>query len=476
MGGLDEMPARVHRPRSVAELQALLEGARTTFSLVGARHSFGDHFFPAEAGEAIDTTGLGGDVISLEDDERGRRWVRAPGSTTFEALAAAAPGFLPHHPPTSDLVTLAGAIASCTHDSVGFFCDHVRRFSLLTVDGRIHDCHEDAKGVAGELFRLVPGSFGGLGVILELELRLFPAATTQFDEVAIARCRPYPGDDTLERLEEIAEAPGQRGAGVYIYGLRGKTVLFDSRLIEAEEAARLPPLPLTDDATIKNIYLQALANRMPGVVHWLSPYVLREGRRFQSSVYGHAFFQRSYARSYPILTGRALGARALAAVGVNPRLPVVHQTYVIPRSSVRAFLDLYFDILEGYPDLVARLEQQDVIRLPTCRFPLHAMFGMDGGGYLLTSSMSVPRGSSFERRGRDFLGTVAQRGYEELGVKTLLLKQTHGEAELFVRMHADMIERLAIIKEKVDPRGILSSRLLRRLLAGRAATQLRSIA
>ncbi|AKU93895.1 hypothetical protein AKJ09_00559 [Labilithrix luteola] len=467
MGGLDETVARVHRPRNIDELRALLEGASSasgrTFSLVGGRHSFGDHFFPDENGEAIDTTGLGADVVVLEDDEQGRRWVRASGSTTFEGLALSVSGFSPHHPPTSDLITLAGALAACTHDSFGFFCDHVRRFSVLTVDGRIHDCHRSASGIAGELFRLVPGSFGALGIVLDIELRLFPVGPDRFDEVAVARCRAFPDDLGLTQLETVAERPGQRGAGLYFYGLRGKVVLFDSRLVDAKDAARLPALPLADDSTKKNIYLQALANRVPAVVQWLSPHVLREGQRFRASVHGHAFFQRSYGRSYALLTGQGLGARALAAIGVNPRLPVVHQTFVIPRPVVRRFLDSYFDRLERHPELVSRIEQQDMVKLPVCRWPLHGTFGLDGGGFLFTASMSVPRGSALERRGRDFLGTVARCSFEELGVKTLLTKHLHGHADLFACMHRDAIEALLAIKSKVDSHGVLSSRFLKRL-------------
>lgn len=474
MGGLSETHARVHRPRSIAELSALFASAspssRKTFSLVGGRHSFADHFFPADGGEAIDTTSLEGTVVPLESDGRGGRWVRASGNTTFEAIADAVAHHLPLHPPTSDLITVAGALAGCTHDVAGFFPANVRRFSVLTPDGTTHDCHAAAEGIAGELFLLVPGSFGTLGVIVDLELRLSAISPTSAAEISVTH-RGHGRDDVGVARLEAASSNASIRAGLYFYGLRGTTVLFETRKVDAIDQRRLPRLPLTDDANERNIYLQAMANHVPGLVPLISPLVLRAGRQFRASIYGHAFFQRSYARSYRVLTSSKLAARALAIAGVNPRLPVAHQTFVIPRRAVGPFLDLYFDVLERHRELVARIEQQDLIRLPECVWPLHGSFGMEGGSFLFTSSLSVPRASALDRRAREFFGAVASRAFTELGVKTLLLKQMHGDVELLRSMHADMLARLSTMKAKVDPNGVLSSRFLERLLPSRPVTR-----
>lgn len=469
MGGLSEIRALVHRPRSVDELRGLFAEAATrkiptTFTLVGGRHSFGGHFLPKGGGEAVDTTGLPASVARLEADEPNGLWVRASGNLTFEGLAAAVPGFLPRHPPTSDLVTLAGALAGCTHDSVDFFAKYVRRFSLLTPDGRVHDCSANAEGIAGDLFRAVPGSFGALGVVLDLELRTYFAGERRRAEIAVAHEGRYEDGESLARLERSFERGPAWGAGFYVFGLRGRTVVLEARIIDEAEAESLPDLPLTDDATTRNVVLQALANRFPAPAHRLAASVLRGGKRFRASIYGHAFFQRSYARSYPILTSKDAKARALSFVGVDPRLPVVHQTFVIPPKNMRRFLDVYFEILEQNPELVPRIEQQDAVRLPECPWPLHGTFGTKGGAFLFSPSMSVPRGGALEAKARAFFGAVTRRAYRELGVKVLLLKQMHVDRDLLREMHEGAIMHLARIKREVDPRGLLSSQFLDDLL------------
>lgn len=479
MGGLSETRALVHRPRSVDELRELfVEATRRksprTFTLVGGRHSFGGHFLPTEDGEAIDTTALPVSVTRLEADGPEGLWVRVSGNATFEALAAAVPGYLPRHPPTSDLVTLAGALAGCTHDSVGFFAKYVRRFSLLTPDGRIHDCSAGAEGIAGDLFRAVPGSFGALGAVLDLELRTYFAGERRRVEITVAHEGRYEDGESLARLERSFEHGPSWGAGFYVFGLRGKTIVLEARVIDATEAQGLPDLPLTDDATTRNVLLQAVANRFPAIAHRLASSVLRGGKRFGASIYGHAFFQRSYARSRPILTSKGLGARTLSYFGVDPRLPVVHQTYVVPPRSMRPFLDLYFEVLEQNPELVPRIEQQDNVRMPECPWPLHGAFGMTGGPFLFSPSMSVPRGSRLEGAARAFFETVANRAYRELGVKILLLKQMHVDRALLREMHGPAIAHLAHLKRAIDPRGLLSSQFLDDLLP-RSASDARSL-
>lgn len=464
MGGLFETQARVLRPTTVEEVQALFRrtGAKT-YSLVGARHSFGPHFFPTPTGEAIDLTCLPMGATPLEADDSGHRWVRASGCMTFEALAAAVPGFLARCPPTSDLITLGGALAGCTHDSVGYFADHVRRFTLVTPDGRVHDCRKGAPGVAGELFQLVPGSFGMLGLIVDLELRLYAAPASRAVEIRVRR-GTFAKDPTFTQLTAVAREPGIQGAGLYLYGVRGPTVLFEGRVVDANTLSGVPRLVLTDDDTTRNAWLQAAASLSARLTNAFSLFTLSDGRRFQAPVYGHAFFQRSYARARSLLAGPTFRARALRGLGLDPRLPVAHQTFVVPAGGAERFFEHYFEALSLAPELVARVEQQDVIRPGASRWPLHAAFGFEGDAFLVTTSIGVVRGGPLEHRARAFFSEVARRTFDEVGAKTLLLKHTHTDLDVLRAMHAPMLERLARLKAEVDPRGLLQNRVLAELL------------
>jgi FAD/FMN-containing dehydrogenase len=405
----------------------------------------------------VDTTRLPALATALEVDERGDLWVRASGSLTFEGLCHAFPGHIPYDPPTGDRITLAGALAACSHSAVGYFADRVRAFSLLTDEGRVHRCYRGAPGLPGRLFELVPGSFGALGVILDMELCLRFVTLTERAEMNVLLKGKNQDHTALDRMEDMYKSGEYPlGRGVFLYGRRGTTVLFGDRLVQPDRPEK--PLPLTDDATERNIVLQSLAHRFPGVVHRLVPSVMRAGRRFHATPYGFCFYQRSYDRAHDFLSGSGLVPRALRAAGVDPRLTVCHQTFAIPVSRGHDFLDLYFRAFDR-SSLETRLEQQDMIRLPPCSWPLHATYGMPGGAYFFSASFSVRRDQASHREAEDFLSRVANEA-SPLGVKVLLLKQAFCDASVLREMHRPFVDALRTARREVDPDGLLTSRFL----------------
>lgn len=467
-GGLHEARASLHRPRSVAELAAVFADARrrgVRLTLVGGRRSFGEQFLPSPGAEAVDTTGITTDAAqALPTDvaDGDELWVRAPAATTFEELARCFPGYLPHHPPTGDRITLAGALAACTHDAVGYFADAVRAFTLMTPDGRTHRCHAGAEGRAGALYRLVPGSFGALGVLLDMELRLHPARDEERAEMVVLDKAPHDAlSRTVERLERLTlagEYPLRRG--IFFFGRRGPAALMGCRQVLPAPGQRLRQPPLADDAHAKNVYLQGLANRFPGLVYRLLPLGFSVGRRFHARLYPFAYFQRSYDRADELLHADGLVPRLLRGIGVDPRLTVCHTTYAIPVAHRHDFLRLYFERFDAHRDLGPRVENQDLIRLPPCRWPLHATHELREGAYLFSPSFSVRRGTPTEARARAFLDEVGRLAYDQLGVKVLLLKQSFVEPALLRRMHAPFLDALRAARDLADPERRLGSRLL----------------
>lgn len=468
MGGQYEAQALIHRPRSPEELAEVFtdagrRGVRLT--LVGGRRSFGEHFLPPVGAEAVDTTGLGGTTRVLESDDAGL-WVHAPGSTTFEQLARQFPDCFPRDPPTGDRITLAGALSACSHSSAGYFADGVRAFTLMTPDGRCHRCAPGASGLGRELFGHVPGSFGALGAVLDLELRLWRFPSTQRAEVTVLGSS---GPGELEALVDHLEAASQSGAyplgrGIFLVGRKGRGFLLGDRLVVPSPGQTVHALPLANDALALNIYLQGLAHRFPGPVQRLMPRTFPVGRRFHAGLYAFLYFQQSYDRAHDLLASDAAPARLLRALGVDPHLTVCHTTFAIPARAIHPFLKLYLERFEAFAEIEGRLEQQDLIRLPECRWPLHGTYGMDGGAYLLSPSFSVRRGTKMEARVRSFLAEVGQRAFAASGVKVLLLKQAHLEPTALARMHASFTEALGKVRAEVDPEGRLGSRLLDRVL------------
>lgn len=468
VGGQHHVTATtVHSPTTLDELRSLLTRVGQLsgrLTLVGSQRSFGEHFLPPEDAECLTLDQLGGHVSRLEHDAAGDLWVRTPGHLPFHELCTSVPGFIPFHPPTGDRISVAGALVACTHDAVGFFADNVRAITVMTAEGRIHECRADAPGIPGQLFRLIPGSFGALGAILSVDLRMRAIRDEQRAEInVLERCATH-GYPALERLEAIFQKGEYTlGRGLFFYGKRRQCVLLGDRLRTLDSGEHLPQLLLTDDATTRNIVAQALANRFPIVAHRAQPWVLKRGRRFQAGLYGFSFYQRSYDRSFDFLSSSDPTASLLREIGVDPRLAVCHQSFVVPVPARREFLDEYFAVFDAYPDLEARLEQQDMIRLPACPYPLHGSHGMPDGSYLFTASFSVRPGKPEQSRCQEFLSELSARVWSRLGVKVLLLKQSHCSTPVLQQMHAPFVAQLSALKAHVDPRGLWTSRLLNRL-------------
>jgi FAD/FMN-containing dehydrogenase len=467
VGGQHCATARIHVPKTLDELRSLL--VQTTQSagqltLVGSQRSFGEQFLPVERAECVTLDQLVAPVEHLEHDSAGNLWVRAPGHLPFHDLCSRVPGFIPFHPPTGDRISVAGALVACAHDAVGFFADNVRAVTVMTADGRVHECRAGAAGIPGLLFRLIPGSFGALAAILSVELRLRPVQETQRAEINVLECGTTQGYPALERLETLFQTGEYAlGRGLFFYGRRRHSVLLGDRLCTLNLRERLPELLLTDDATTRNIVAQALANRFPSLAHRAQPWVLKAGRRFQARLYGFSFYQRSYDRAFDFLSSEDPVACLLREIGVDPRLTVCHQSFVVPVDVRHEFLDEYFTVFDAHPELEARLEQQDMIRLPHCPYPLHGASGMRDGSYIFTASFSVRQGEPEQDRCHQFLSEVSTRVWSKLGVKVLLLKQSHCPTADLQQMHTPFVAQLRALKAQVDPRGLWTSRLLDRL-------------
>src|SRR6478735_5463039 len=146
-GGLDEGDARCWFPGSVPELFELYRHAQARgcrLTLVGAKKSFGGHFLCPPGAEACDVLGLGRASELVERTADGSEiWVRVAAGVTFKQLLAEFPGYRPENPPTSDGISVAGALASCTHNMGGYFADSMRAFTLLSPNGQSYRCSAD---------------------------------------------------------------------------------------------------------------------------------------------------------------------------------------------------------------------------------------------------------------------------------------------------------------------------------------------
>ena len=168
--------ARLHRPTTVEELQALVRrGAR--LKALGTRHSFNHIADTAE------------DQISLAQLRQGpvfdhqRRTVTVDAGASYgeicEPIERA--GYALPHMASLPHISVAGACATATHgsgDRSGNLASAVAAIQLVTADGSLAELSRERDGdqLAGAVVAL-----GGLGVVTRVTLDLVPSFTMRLD-------------------------------------------------------------------------------------------------------------------------------------------------------------------------------------------------------------------------------------------------------------------------------------------------------
>jgi FAD/FMN-containing dehydrogenase len=465
-GALHEGTVPALEASSAQQVLAGFELARargSSVTLLGARRSFGGQAFPVPGGFALDVGALDRGATVVAEQPDGSLWVRVGGGTRFVDLHAAFPNHRALGTPTTDTITVAGALAACCHGMTGYFADGVRALTLLTPAGERVACREGAEGRAGELFLASMGSLGALGVLTDIELHLWPVPG-QLVVAESLHAGPAASGAYLAALEAATDDPRYSSAGAVIYGAEDHAIVVGERPLAPGERRPGARAPLTDDAHTRNAFTQGIANRFPAVARRVISRTYRQGNRRWSDWYGFAFFQRSYDRTDEVLRRRGPLYALARALGVDPRLPVLHQTWFFPRCKLRELMQLYWTVLRRYPGIEARAEQQDLILLPPCRWPLHSFGVSDEGVGVLTSSFAVRPGSELAGRVAAFLREFSAAAHAQLGdCRVSLIKQLHCEQETLRAMHASWIAEIRRWRAVCDPDGLLASRTLAQL-------------
>ncbi|MEO5989488.1 MAG: FAD-binding oxidoreductase [Candidatus Eisenbacteria bacterium] len=165
--------SRCVTPRSLEELAALLKQAhqeRLHVSFRGNGRSYGDASLN-QGGLAIDNRGMAR-VLSFDP---GTGVIEAqPGATIEDIWRTGLPhGYWPHVVPGTMHPTLGGCVAMNIHGKncfkVGPFGDHVSELDLMTPDGGLRTLTREHEG---ELFRATIAGLGLLGAVTRVKLQL----------------------------------------------------------------------------------------------------------------------------------------------------------------------------------------------------------------------------------------------------------------------------------------------------------------
>lgn len=470
-GALQEQEAQVVSCTKQAELQELLAEAsreRRRLTLIGGQRSFGGHFLPTDASLGVDISALERGAVVKQSLPDGRLLVRVGGGTRFEDLHAAFPQRRVRCVPTSDRITVAGALAACAHSAAGYFADSVQAFTLLTVQGDVIECSAGAEGRGRTLFDAVPGSFGALGVTTFLDLVLEPIEPEQLFGVHAEYAAPKLNEGFFAALDAIKDNPRfDEGLGGVIYGNRGRTlILADRRLPPGHVGEKKLQALLTDDDIEQHAFSQGLANRFPRIAEATVTKTYPQGIVRWAPWYGFQFYQRGYDRAHEVLARKGLKFALARLLGVDARVPVAHQGWFFPRHLTRQVMDVYFETLDEFPGIEKQVEQQDIVLLGPCPYPAHSLGRTETDVGVLTSSYSLAAlPPARQATIIQFFARVSQQLYAKLPeTRVSLCKQVHCEPELLRSMHRPWIELIRPLKAELDPHQLLTSRHLELLL------------
>lgn len=173
-GNLAYSAARIHRPSTVGEVQAIVRGS-TKLRALGSRHSFN---------RIADTPE---DLVSLEHLDKVVAIDRERGTVTVEAgikyghLGAYLhrEGFALHNMASLPHISVAGACATATHgsgDGNGNLATAVRAIEFVAGDGELVSLSHERDG---DTFLGAVVGLGALGVVTSMTLAIEPAYTVQ---------------------------------------------------------------------------------------------------------------------------------------------------------------------------------------------------------------------------------------------------------------------------------------------------------
>ena len=456
--GANPTESLVAHPHTVEQCREALEFCRREGLTVcprGSGHSYGD--MPLNDRQMlIDIRGLNR-ILDFDPDTG--RMVVEPGVQIIDVYKAAHPHmFILPASPSEGTITVAGAFANNVNgkDSwrSGNFCDQVLNVKLLTADGEMLDIDrtEDA-----ELFAAVGGGMGMLGIVVEATLQLVRISTPY---VETSRVEAGNVREMLE-LVERAERESDFAVGwldVYTHHRRrGRSVIHSTRWLERPERAERYDRDVT-----RTLDRLATSRHQVLIAHGLLNHVLSallQIQRLSVRVFNQLYFV------FCKLRNRAPVSQAELFVEYNffPNLQIPPTALLcgphgyaiqvlVPREEALTAITEIIRICQSWPcppvTSVLRLHRKD-----------DHMLSFSADGYSLNFEIH-PKRRHVERMraGVDELIECTAR----FGGKVHLAKDDLLQPEQFRALFPRHAEFLAV-KRRLDPHGLFSSNLFRRL-------------
>jgi FAD/FMN-containing dehydrogenase len=385
------------------------------------------HDDPRRTDDKVDISDL--DRILHIDRDR-RLCVAEPGVTFVDLVRATlAHGLVPIVVPELKTITLGGAVAGCSIESMSYkfggFHDGCLAYELITGRGDVLRCTPD--GEHAHLFQMLHGTFGTLGIISKLEFRLVPARP--FVHLTYERYRDLESyKAAIRRHYEAQDLDFMDGMihGPELY------VLAAGRFVDAA--------PYTHAYDWMRIYYKSTATRAEDYLRTLD-YLFRYDKGV-TNVIPRSFLGR-------LLLGKFVSSNEVLRLAqrfpwLMPRQrPMITLDTFLPFGKVTDFLGWYDRTFRHYPlwcvpyKVVRPYEWLAPAYHPPADDPLYLDLAIYG--------MKQPPD------GRDYYRLMEEKLMELGAVKTLISHNRYTESEFWSVFHRENYERAKAI---ADPAGV----------------------
>jgi len=389
---------------------------------------------PKHDDRKVDIRGL--DQI-LEIDAVNKRCVCEPGVTFRDLLRSTLPlGLAPKLVPELETITLGGAIAGCSVESMSFrhggLHDSCLSYEVVTGTGEVISCSPTRDP---DLFEMVHGSYGTLGILTKIELELIPAAPyvhmdyrhlssfEEFHEQLIRHCRE--GD--VDFIDGIVHAPDH-------------FVLCLGSFVQSA--------PWTSDYTHLKVYYKSTAERRDDYLtteqyyfrydtecHWLTRSLPVPG---MESIPMRLLLGKVLLGSSNILTW----GKRLRPLLKYQRSPDVVVDVFIPEPRLPEFWTWYRDVLSHYPLWVVPY------RAPKPYAWIHPDHAQKEGELYIDCAIYGKRN---DEPGKDYHKLLEDRTYELGGLKTLISRNQYDRSTFWKIYNRELYDR---VKARTDPKNL----------------------
>jgi FAD/FMN-containing dehydrogenase len=410
-------------------------GESIDFTKGGVSHVVPDPHAPVRKRPKLDIGALK-NILSL--DVSGKTCVAEPGVTFTDLVRTTlAHGLVPYTVPELKTITIGGAVAGCSVESMSYkyggFHDSCLEYEVITGFGEVLTCSptQDA-----ELFQMIHGSYGTLGILSKLTFKLHPAKPyVRMDYVSFERF-----EDFARELFALCEARETDFIDAIIHGPKKHVLCLGTFVDQAP-------------------YLRSY--------DWLNVFYKSTAERREDYLRTHDYFFRYDAdchwltRSAPIpgletklmrflLGGVLLGSTNLLAWSqrLQPLLRFKKHNDVvvdvfIPANRWAEFHEWYAREFDYYPLWI--VPYREPIPYPWIN-PKHAA---EAGTDLFIDCAIY--GKRNDKPGVNYHALLEEKVFELKGIKTLISENSYDEARFWEIYHRDLYER---VKARTDPRNV----------------------